>query len=194
MLFQDFAPAYLTDFKPYCSVNLCIRKMSFLEACLVWCWWTFEIKLKKITKINVYLRSWALLSFKKCSWFFWVSIFEVVWELILNDRTFSLIIVTKTKWRSCSCSVKFKQSRNTRKSEFPWRLKEIIFSMESGSHYHSNIVFASKSVCVFLEDALQMWRANLASLWFTNLLCESELAPFQSYFQKVKLFSYYVPW
>ena len=34
MLFQDLAPAYLTDLKPYCKVFLCIIKVSPLAAFL----------------------------------------------------------------------------------------------------------------------------------------------------------------
>ena len=33
MLLQDFAPAYLIDFKAYCKVLLRVRKMSPLRAC-----------------------------------------------------------------------------------------------------------------------------------------------------------------
>ena len=35
ILFQDFAPAYLTDLKPYCNVFLRDINISPLEACLV---------------------------------------------------------------------------------------------------------------------------------------------------------------
>ena len=74
-----------------------------------------------------------------------------------------IVMVTKLKRMPCSCSGNFKQSRNTRKSEFSWRLKGIIFSMESGSHYHSNIVFASKSVCFPRRCIANVTWGNLAS-------------------------------